>query len=122
MDPLKNSMVWKILNASAYEIIGLVVAIALLGGVIVWLKRTIYAEDDSLAVDHMLLSQASDMLQQGELSEDEYKSIKGKLVGRLEGELVGGSESVSNRTDASAGGSVNQDGPASPKSSDDHKD
>lgn len=80
----KNSILWKILDASMYEVIGLIVLIALLIGVIFWLKKFLSADEDALAADHLMLSQATAMMQEGELSEEEYKSIKGKLVNRLD--------------------------------------
>lgn len=76
--------VFRILDASAFEVIGLIVLIA----VAVWLIFRIRARfldgEDPAATDHLLLSQISELKREGGLSEEEYRSIKGRLVNRID--------------------------------------
>ncbi len=76
--------VWRILDASIYEVIGLFLLIA----VAVWLIFRIRARfldgEDPAATDHVMLSQIAELKREGGLTEEEFRSIKGRLVNRID--------------------------------------
>ena len=83
MHEIEQTLLWKLLHASLLQWIGLLVAVVVLVGVIVRI-RTLFREDaDAAADDHQLLSSISDLHREGDLSEDEYRSIKGRLIRKL---------------------------------------
>ena len=61
--------------------------VALLIAVGVWMLVRVRARfrdnEDPTAADHQMLMQISNLRRQGDLSEEEYRSIKGRLVERL---------------------------------------
>ena len=66
----------------------LFVGLVLLVGIGVWIVtrlRSRLADDEGSATgDQRLLSQIADLKQQGDLTEEEYRSIKGRLVERID--------------------------------------
>lgn len=52
---------------------------------IVWIKARYGGHEDPAVADHQMLSQLGELRRQGDLSEEEYRSIKGRLVERLDG-------------------------------------
>ena len=65
-----------------------VLLFALLGGLIwaiTWMKSRYWGHEDPAAADHQMLSHLGELRRQGGLSEEEYRSIKGRLVERLDG-------------------------------------
>lgn len=72
-----------ILAYSAYILLALVVILAM-----VWLIvriRTWYLDrEDDAAVDQLMLSEIRDLHRRGDLSEEEYRSIKSEIVQRLD--------------------------------------
>lgn len=60
-------------------------------GVAVWLILRIRARfrdnDDPTADDHQLLLRVGDLRREGDLSDEEYRSIKGRLIQRIDGSL-----------------------------------
>ncbi len=83
MDIIEQTLLWKLVNASLLQWIGLLVAVVVLVGVIIRI-RTLFREDADAAADtHQLLTSISDLHREGDLSEDEYRSIKGRLIERL---------------------------------------
>lgn len=72
------------LQDSSWGVIGLVVAL----GVAAWLiyrLRTWYGEDaDRAEGDQELLAHLRDLKREGDVSEEEFRSIKGRLTERME--------------------------------------
>lgn len=65
-----------------------VLLFALVGALIwaiVWLKARYWGHEDPAAADHQMLTQLGELRRNGDLSEEEYRSIKGRLVERLDG-------------------------------------
>ena len=83
MDKIQETLLWKVLDASALQWIGLFVALVLLVGLIVRIRAWFREETDAAADDHQLLTSVSEMHREGDLTEDEYRSIKGRLVRKL---------------------------------------
>lgn len=80
MNTFRQSPLWKVLDASLAEWTILIVCV----GVLVWLVvrvRSWFREDeDPTASAHEMLLQFRDLRRQGDLSEEEYRSIKNRLV------------------------------------------
>jgi hypothetical protein len=74
----------KLLQASLLEWIGLIAAIAFAVWLIFRIRARFRGGDDPEAVDHGMLMQISELRRRGDLSEEEYRSIKGRLVERIE--------------------------------------
>lgn len=83
MPPIRQTQLWEFLNASLLQWIGLFVAIVVLAGVIVRIRTWIREDADAAADHYELLTGISDLHREGDLSEEEYRSIKGRLVSRL---------------------------------------
>ena len=88
MDNIEQSVLWKLLDASIWQWIGLLVALMVLMGLIVRIRSLFREDEDSTAVDHQLLSQITDLHREGDLTADEYRSIKGRLVQKLDVRLT----------------------------------
>lgn len=88
MDRIEDSPLWKLLNRPSWELFGLVLAVVLALGVLVWLVVWIRAwftgDDDPAVGDHELLASIRDLRREGDLTDDEYRSIKSCLVDRLD--------------------------------------
>jgi hypothetical protein len=69
---------------SAFMWIGLVLVIGVGAWVVSWIRSRLADDEGSQAVDHRLLTQIADLKEQGDLSEEEYRSIKGRLVNRID--------------------------------------
>ncbi len=83
----EDSLFWKVMDASVADWIGFGAAfVALI--VLVWLFVRIRAwlQDDAgpEANTHQMLTQFGDLHRQGDLSEEEYRSIKSQLIEKLE--------------------------------------
>ncbi len=65
---------------SGLLILGLVLVVALGIWVISRIRSRLADDEGSQAGDHRLLSQLADLHEQGDLTEEEYRSIKGRLV------------------------------------------
>lgn len=63
---------------------GLVVVIGIGLWVVSWIRSRLADDEGSHAEDHRLLTQIADLKEQGDLSEEEYRSIKGRLVERID--------------------------------------
>jgi hypothetical protein len=88
----------KILYASIY----LVAVVLLIGGGIwfaLWLRARFRDSEDPAGIDHAMLSQIGDLHREGGLSDEEYRSIKGRLVERIDESLRGRQARESSRGD-----------------------
>ncbi len=83
--PAGGEKFWDVLHESTWTWIGLAFAI----GVLVWLVVRIRAwvrEDDDPAEDaQRMLSEVREMYREGDVSQEEYRSIKRKLSERMDG-------------------------------------
>jgi uncharacterized membrane protein len=85
VDQIENSLLWKLLNRSAWELFGLGLAILVLVWLILQLRAWMTADDDPAEGDHELLSSIRELKREGDLTDDEYRSIKSRLIDRLGG-------------------------------------
>ncbi|WP_166819979.1 SHOCT domain-containing protein [Thalassoroseus pseudoceratinae] len=70
---------------SLYQLLGLGVVIAI-GVFVVYKLRSRFSDDaDSDTNPHAMLSHIHELRREGELTDEEYRSIKGRLVERLDG-------------------------------------
>jgi uncharacterized membrane protein len=83
MNEIENSLLWKLLNRSAWELFGLVLAILVMAWLIVEIRSWLTGDDDPAEGDHELLMSVRELNREGDLSDDEYRSIKSRLVERL---------------------------------------
>ena len=75
---LSNSLWWLLL-----------VAVLLIGIWVIVLIRTRYrGREDHSTSAHLMLSQFGDLHREGDLTDDEFRSIKSRLVNKLEGSLL----------------------------------
>ena len=80
----QHSLVLRLFEASLLEWVALIAAIALAVWLIFRIRARFRGGDDPAAVDHGMLMQISELRRRGDLSEEEYRSIKGRLVERIE--------------------------------------
>jgi hypothetical protein len=66
------------------SLLGLIVAIALAVWLILWLRARYRGHEDPAAIDYQMLTQLGDLHREGALSEEEYRSIKGRLIKRID--------------------------------------
>ncbi|MCA9067721.1 MAG: hypothetical protein KDA84_02280 [Planctomycetaceae bacterium] len=64
-------------------LLGLIIVLGIGGWAISWIRSQLADDEGSTTEDHQLLSQIGDLRDQGDLSEEEYRSIKGRLVVHL---------------------------------------
>lgn len=83
VDPIESSLWWKLLNRSAWELFGLILAILLMTWLVLQIRAWFTGGDDPAESDHQLLASIRDLKRQGDLTEEEYRSIKSRLVTRL---------------------------------------
>ncbi len=101
MQRVEDSTLWRLLDGSIWSVIGLIVAIVLLVWLVMSVRSWFRDDTDPAADDHELLSQISDLRLQGDLTDDEYRSIKGRLVDKLsqtKEESDGSDETSTSRT------------------------
>jgi hypothetical protein len=73
-----------ILGATWYDWLGLILLVAAAAWLIVKLKSLFQDRDDPAARDQGLLSGIGDLHTQGDLTDEEYRLIKGQLATRIE--------------------------------------
>lgn len=83
MDSIENSLWWKLLNRSAWELFGLVLAILVMVWLIMQIRSWWTGDDDPAEGDHELLMSIRELNREGDLTDDEYRNIKGRLVERM---------------------------------------
>ena len=74
---------WDILRLTAFRLAGLFVLVAVGVWLIVRVRWRLHSRDDPAAVDHAMLMQMNEMRRAGNLSDTEFRSIKGRLIKRL---------------------------------------
>lgn len=85
MNDFQNSISWRILNASLVEWILLLLALSVLFWVIIRIKSWFREHEDVDEANREMLLQFRDLRRQGELTDEEYRSIKGQL---MEGDMA----------------------------------
>ncbi len=78
-----NSIISKILSATFWEWLFLIVILIVLVRLIMWIKASLREDDDPSSLDHQMLVEITELQRQGEITETEYRSIKSRLVDRL---------------------------------------
>lgn len=83
----KDTVIWKLLEGSTEEWIwflcGLAVVVVVLWAFarfVAWMRD----DEDPAAAEQMMLTEIGELHRGGDLSEEEYRSIKGRLLQRLE--------------------------------------
>jgi len=96
VNTFENSLLWKLLNRSLWELIGLGLAILVMVWLIMQIRSWLTGDDDPADGDHELLMSIRDLKREGDLTDDEYRSIKSRLVNRL-GDPLDTSDSLAPR-------------------------
>jgi len=78
-----NSIISKLLSATVWEWLVLIVVLIVLIRLVMWIKSSLREDDDPSSIDHQMLVEITELQRQGEITETEYRSIKGRLVDRL---------------------------------------
>ncbi|MFK7818040.1 MAG: hypothetical protein AB8G99_04945 [Planctomycetaceae bacterium] len=83
----KDSLLWKLMDASPKEwgwfvggLAGLVVVLWAFARFIAWMRD----DEDTTATEQLMLTEIGDLHRGGDLTDEEYRSIKGRLLERLE--------------------------------------
>ncbi|MEZ6066650.1 MAG: hypothetical protein R3B90_13310 [Planctomycetaceae bacterium] len=82
-----------LLDQSLWVMIGLVVAVLLLAWVIHQLRSWYGEDEDRTAAHQELLTSLRELHREGDVSEAEYRSIKGHLTGKMERKVEAESDS-----------------------------
>lgn len=80
-----GDMAGRMFGDPLYDWIGLFVFAALAIWFIFWIRSRFLGRDDPAALEHQMLSGLTDLRREGGLTEEEYRSIKGQLVKKLDG-------------------------------------
>lgn len=83
----QDTLIWKLLEGSPREwfwfvcgLGGLVFVLWVFARFIAWMRD----DEDTAAAEQMMLTEISELHRGGDLSDEEYRSIKGRLLERLE--------------------------------------
>ncbi len=77
-------MFGRLLQISGWDVLLLIVAVCVLFGLVVWIRSWFRDREDTEAVTHRMLTQFGDLHREGDLTEEEYRSIKQQLIRRLD--------------------------------------
>ena len=75
-----QALVWRFLDRSILQWILLILLISILTWLIFRVRSWFREDEDRAAEDHEMLLQFRDLRRQGDLSEAEYRSIKGQFL------------------------------------------
>ena len=94
-----DSILWYLFSGSAEDLLEIgiyVVALIALISVLIWavvrIRSRYRDDDDPAAIDRSMLLGLGDLHRGGDLSDEEYRSIKGRLVKRIERSSSAGSQ------------------------------
>ncbi len=77
----------RIWSVTLYDWIGLLVLTAVAVWFVYRLRSRYLGDADPAACDHQLLSQLTELRGEGQLTEEEYRSIKGQIARKIEGSI-----------------------------------
>ena len=83
----EDSILWQLLEGSPVEwakFLGALVALGILVWAIVRVVSRLRDGKDPAASENLMLTQIGELRREGHLTDDEYRSIKGRLVDRIE--------------------------------------
>ncbi len=75
---------WELLRELSLIALGIIVAVAIAIWLIVRIRARYRDNEDPAVVDHQMLTQMVDLHREGDLSDEEYRSIKGRLIERID--------------------------------------
>ncbi len=75
---------WLLLWETTFPLIALIVLISGLIWLVIWIRSRFRDDADPAETDQQMLLQIGDLRREGDLSDEEYRSIKGRLVERLD--------------------------------------
>ena len=78
---------WEKISSSTWEFVGLAVVILVAIWLIVRIRSWSRDGEDPAAAEHQMLSHLAELRREGNLSEEEYRSIKGRLARKIEGSV-----------------------------------
>ena len=78
---------WDKLSGSAWTFVGLGVFVVVAVWLVVRIRAWSRDGEDPAAADHRMLSHLAELRREGNISEEEYRSIKGRLATRIEGSV-----------------------------------
>jgi len=74
---------WDKLNLTVFDLAGLIVLVTVGVWLIVRVREWLHSRDDPAAADHTMLIQMNDLHRAGNLSDQEFRSINGRLIERI---------------------------------------
>lgn len=87
--PGSDSLLWRAVEASWLEWVALFAITAGLLWLASWVKGRFQENDDHEALSHQMLTQFGELYRQGDLSKEEFRLIKSRLVERFDKTTVG---------------------------------
>jgi hypothetical protein len=78
---------WDFLQQAGLPVVGLVACTALFVWLIVWIRARYWDNEDPTVTHYQMLNEIRDLHREGDLTEEEFRSIKGQLIERIDGSL-----------------------------------
>ena len=89
--PIRSDQLFvDLLRESAWAWIGLIFAIVVLAWIVVRVRALFHSDDDPAENANQMLSEIREMYEEGKLSEEEFRSIKGRLTNTEDSASAGG--------------------------------
>ncbi|REJ96139.1 MAG: hypothetical protein DWQ45_14785 [Planctomycetota bacterium] len=76
---------WEVMSATTWMWVGLIVALLALAWFASRIRSWFHEDDDPAGATDRMLSEIREIYADGDLSEEEFRSIKGRLLQRREG-------------------------------------
>jgi len=89
---LSDARLSRILEDTLWHWLGLAVGVIVMIVAVVLIRGWLRDDDDPAHADQQMLREIAELQRRGELSGEEYRSIKGRIVGRMEGQEVSASQ------------------------------
>jgi hypothetical protein len=74
----------RILGDTIYQFVGLGILITVSIALTLRIRQRFHGNDDPAEVDHQMLLQIKELRREGDLTDEEFRSIKGRLVERID--------------------------------------
>jgi len=75
---------WEVTHRAGLTVLALVACLFAAAWAIVWIRSRYRDNEDVAEAEHQMLMQIRDLRREGDLSEEEFRSIKGRLIERID--------------------------------------
>ncbi len=94
---LADTRLTRIFEATVWYWLAMAVVLFVLIVIVLRIKAWLHEDDDHIDVDHQMLQEITELQRRGELTSEEFRSIKGQLVNRLKLEEMPASQKQTKR-------------------------